>query len=65
MARITEVIWKRFKIKYHNDHVGRMLHGLGYTCQKPSKQPKVHDDKAERTSRKREWPRKMGCKIES
>jgi transposase len=65
-ARITEVIWKRFKIRYNHDHVGRMLHGLGFTCQKPAKQAKEHDDKAERAWRKREWPRiKKGRRIES
>jgi transposase len=36
--RITEVIWKEFKIHYNHDHVGRMLHTLGYSCQKPAKQ---------------------------
>lgn len=65
-ARITDVIWKRFKIQYNHDHVGRMLHGLGFTCQKPAKQAKEHDDKAERVWRKREWPRiKKGRRIES
>jgi len=65
-ARITEVIWKRFAIQYNHDHVGRMLHRLGFTCQKPAKQAKEHDEKAARVWRKREWPRiKKGRRIES
>jgi transposase len=63
-SRIAEVIWKRFKIQYNHDHVGRMLHGLGFTCQKPAKQAKEHNDKAERAWRKHEWPRiKKGRRI--
>lgn len=65
-ARLTEVIWKTFQIRYNHDHVGRMLHGLGYSCQKPAKQAKEHDDRAARQWRKREWPRiKKGRRIES
>ena len=65
-ARITEVIWKKFKIHYNHDHVGRMLHTLGYSCQKPSKQAKEHDEQAERQWRKRQWPRiKKGRTIQS
>lgn len=64
--RVAEVIWKRFKISYNNDHVGRMLHSLGFSCQKPLKQAKEHDAEAERMWRKREWPRvKKGRRIES
>lgn len=65
-VRITEVILKRFKIQYNHDHVGRMLHRLGFSCQKPAKQAKEHDEKAARVWRKREWPRiKKGRRIES
>jgi transposase len=64
--RITEVIWKRFKIQYNHDHVGRMLHGLGFSCQKPAKQAKERDEKVSRDWRKKEWPRiKKGHRIES
>ncbi len=50
-VRITEVILKRFKIQYNHDHVGRMLHRLGFSCQKPAKQAKEHDEKAARVWR--------------
>ncbi len=65
-ARVTEVILKRFKIQYNHDHVGRMLHGMGYTCQKPTTRAREHDPRAERQWRKREWPRiKKGLKTTS
>lgn len=35
-ARLAEVIEKRFAIRYDQDHVGRLMHGLGL------RKPKVH-----------------------
>lgn len=65
-SRIAKVIWKKFKIRYNHDHVGRMLHRLGYTCQKPAGKAREHDDRAERQWRFREWPRiKKGRRIQS
>jgi transposase len=34
-ARLAEVIETEFHIKYHPDHVGRMMHFLGWSHQKP------------------------------
>lgn len=65
-ARVTEVIRKKFNIQYNHDHVGRMLHGLGFSCQKPAKQAREHDDRAAQRWRKRDWPRlKKGRRIQS
>ena len=36
-ARIAEVIAARFGVTYHRDHVGRLLHQLGWTPQKPER----------------------------
>ena len=36
-ARIAEVIWKKFRVRYHRDHIGRLMHGLGWSHQKPQK----------------------------
>ena len=36
-ARVAEVIWKTFRVRYHRDHVGRLLHSLGWSHQKPQK----------------------------
>ena len=34
-ARVAQVIQQKFGVAYHADHVGRLLHGLGFTPQKP------------------------------
>ena len=34
-ARVAQVIHKQFGVTYHADHVGRILHDLGFTPQKP------------------------------
>ncbi|MFH0981598.1 MAG: helix-turn-helix domain-containing protein [Planctomycetota bacterium] len=35
--RAAELIRYKFGIGYHRDHVGRLLHALEWTCQKPEK----------------------------
>jgi transposase len=55
--RVAEVIAKKFQVKYHPDHVGKMLHDLGWTCQKPEQQAREADDAAIQRWRKRDWPR--------
>jgi transposase len=34
-ARLAEVIETEFRVKYHPDHVGRLMHSLGWSHQKP------------------------------
>ena len=55
--RVAEVIAKKFHVKYHPDHVGKMLHDLGWTCQKPEQRAREADDGAMERWRKRDWPR--------
>jgi transposase len=55
--RVAEVIAKEFHVKYHPDHVGKMLHDLGWTCQKPEQRAREADDAAMERWRKRDWPR--------
>jgi transposase len=55
--RVAEVIAKKFQVKYHPDHVGKMLHDLGWTCQKPEQRAREADDVAMERWRKRDWPR--------
>ena len=35
--RVAEVIAQHFGVSYHVDHVGRLLHGLGWSPQKPQR----------------------------
>jgi transposase len=55
--RVAEVIQQRFGITYHPDHVGKMLHALGFTPQKPQRLANERDEVAIQQWRKRVWPR--------
>ena len=55
--RVAEVIAKKFHVKYHPDHVGKMLHDLGWTCQKPEQRAREADDAAIEHWRQHDWPR--------
>jgi transposase len=56
-ARVAEVIRKRFRVRYHRDHVGRILHGLGWSHQKPQRKALERKQAEIRRFVEREWPR--------
>jgi transposase len=56
-ARIAEVIQKRFAVRYHPDHVGRLMHKLGWTPQKPESRALQRDEDAVARWKRQEWPR--------
>jgi transposase len=56
-ARVTEVVRKKFRVKYHPDHVGRILHDLGFTPQKPQQVAREQDAAAVKRWRTQDWPR--------
>jgi transposase len=56
-ARVAQVIQRRFGISYHPDHVGRLLHGLGFSCQYPEQQARERNEEAIRQWRLEEWSR--------
>ena len=35
--RLGDLIWRRFGVRYHNHHVPRLLHQLGFSVQRPRK----------------------------
>jgi transposase len=55
-ARIAKVIEWEFGVRYHKDHVGRMLKGLHWTPQQPIKRAIQRDDDAIRRWRDETWP---------
>ena len=55
--RVAEVIRQRFGVEYHRDHVGKILHALGFTQQKPQRRASERDEAAIQRWRKRTWPR--------
>ena len=56
-GRVAQVIAPTFGVSYHPDHVGRLLHGLGFSCQYPQHRARERDEEAIRPWRLVEWPR--------
>lgn len=44
--RVAEVIERRFGVCYHVDHIGRLLHDLGWSPQKPARRALERDEQA-------------------
>ncbi len=55
--RVAEVVEQRFSVKYHPDHLGRILHGLGWTPQKPERRARERDEQVIQRWRACDWPR--------
>jgi transposase len=55
--RVAELIKRRFGVEYHVDHIGRLLHGLGWTPQKPAARAVERDEGEIRRWIKEDWPR--------
>ena len=55
--RVAEIIHRRFGVRYHVHHVGRLLHELGWSPQKPRGLAIERDEAAIQRWVKEEWPR--------
>lgn len=55
--RVARVIEKSFGVCYHVDHIGRLLHRLGWSPQKPERRAVERDAAEIRRWIKDEWPR--------
>ena len=56
-SRIAAVIRKTFRVTYHPDHVGRLLHQLEWTHQKPETRALERDEAAIAHWKRVVWPR--------
>jgi transposase len=56
-ARIAEVIAHEFGVSYHRDHVGRLMHSLNWSHQKPKKRAAERDEEAIEQWKRKDWPR--------
>lgn len=54
--RVAQLIQQRFGIDYERTHVCRLLHGLGFTPQKPQRRALERDEAAIRTWVQQVWP---------
>jgi transposase len=55
--RIADVIERTFGVRYHRDHVGRLLARCGWSCQKPERRARERDEAAIERWKRTRWPR--------
>ena len=55
--RIAEVIERHYGVRYHVDHIGRLMASLGWSCQKPERRAVERNDEAIQHWVATEWPR--------
>jgi transposase len=55
-ARVAQLIGRRFGVYYHRDHVGRLLHQLGWSHQKPERRAAERDEAAIARWKRVQWP---------
>ena len=57
LRRVAEVIGRRFGVEYDPSGVWHVLHGIGWTCQKPERRAREGDEKAMARWRVKDWRR--------
>jgi transposase len=57
LARVVEVIERRWGVSYHPSQVWRILRALGWSCQKPESRARERDEQAIARWRRVVWPR--------
>lgn len=55
--RVADVIQRRFGVRYHRDHVGRVLAQMGWSCQQPVGRAKERNEARIRRWKRVAWPR--------
>jgi len=56
-SRVAQVIARTFGVHYHRDHVGRLMHSLNWSPQKPERRALVRDENAIERWQQKDWPR--------
>jgi transposase len=54
-GRVAKVIERRFKVRFHRAHVGRLLGDLGWSCQKPERRALERDEEAIERWKRYRW----------
>jgi transposase len=54
--RIVEVLWRTFGVRYHPDHVSRLLRQAGWSVQRPIQRATQRDEAAIRQWHEERWP---------
>ena len=55
--RIAQVIEECYGVRYHVDHIPRLLANLGFSCQRPERRAIERDEEAIRRWVQKDWPR--------
>jgi transposase len=55
--RVARLIFREFKVRYHRAHVGRVLHSLGWSVQKPERRALERDEERIARWKRETWPR--------
>ena len=55
-ARVRALIEERSGVRYHQDHVWRILRRLGWTCQRPTGEALERDEQGIQHWKKSRWP---------
>lgn len=56
-ARIAELVEQEFGVRCHRDHIGRLMHSLGWSPQKPERRALERDEEEIARWKREEWPR--------
>ncbi len=56
-ARLAAVMAREFGVSYHRDHVGRLMHGLHWSHQKPPQRAVERNEEAIARWQQKDWPR--------
>ena len=44
-GRVAEVIWREYRVRYHRDHVGKLLREAGWSPQRPITRASRRDER--------------------
>ena len=56
-ARIALLIAEEFGVDYHPHHIGRLMHRLQWSHQKPERRATERDDQVVEQGKRQQWPR--------
>ena len=56
LKRVARLIENRFRVRYHPNHVWRLLTGMDWSCQKPEKRARERDEEAIVHWKRYVWP---------
>ncbi|MGH8612118.1 MAG: winged helix-turn-helix domain-containing protein [Gammaproteobacteria bacterium] len=56
-ARVASLIGKAYRVHFHRSHVARVLHELGFSCQKPERRALERDEARIDEWKRKDWPR--------